>query len=620
MPYAQQHYPFENKEKFEKSFPADFIAEGIDQTRGWFYTLMVLSTALFDKPPFKNLICNGLVQASDGRKMSKRLKNYPEPTLILDRYGADSLRLYLINSPVVRAEDLPFREDGVKQVLKDLFLPWYHGYRLFVQSANSAELLTGAPFVRDEAKALGSQNIMDRWIMAACNSMVEYMRQEMEAYRLYTVVSKLVGLIDSLTNWYLRMNKERFGGERGAEERGTSLCVLFEVLVMLCRMMAPLTPFFTELVYQNLRRAIPDAPASIHFLMIPEVNRDAIDERIEKDMAIMTQVIEKVRIIRDRHKLSMRTPLPSVTMIHMQQDALDAVTRLSTYIKEELNVRDVKTAVVSEVPEMVKFKCLPNHKELGARFGKDYKAVQKQINELSHEQLASFMQKGSITVGGHELGKSDLLVALEYVGDRSKFDSDACEDGLVTLDIKPDDAMLEEATAREVCAKVQKMRKEAGLKKEDKVEVSYACPADKSVLARVLDSQAAYIADRINLQPLPTSKLPSRAVPLTATKTEDVRVQTLSEGNIAMGSEPLELTLVRGCVFFSAAAMEKLVPDAAARDDVENLVHCKDHAALRAQFASGGKLTVTVSGVTAVLECGVHFFLSSADALKARAL
>lgn len=178
---SQVHYPFENKERFEASFPADFIAEGIDQTRGWFYTLMVLSTALFDKPAFKNLICNGLVQAEDGRKMSKRLKNYPDPQLILDSYGADALRLYLINSPVVRADDLAFKEAGVKQVLKDVFLPWYHAYRMFVQCANSLEAKSGVPFRRDAACALASTNTMDRWILAAVNSLVGFTRQEVRA-------------------------------------------------------------------------------------------------------------------------------------------------------------------------------------------------------------------------------------------------------------------------------------------------------------------------------------------------------------------------------------------------------------------------------------------------------
>ena len=176
------HYPFENKEQFEKSFPADFIAEGIDQTRGWFYTLMVLSTALFDQPAFKNLICNGLVRAEDGRKMSKRLKNYPDPQHILASYGADALRLYLINSPVVRADDLDFKEAGVKQVLKDCFLPWYHAYRMFIQCANALEANGGTPFKRDAKCALASTNTMDKWILAAANGLVDFARREVNKH------------------------------------------------------------------------------------------------------------------------------------------------------------------------------------------------------------------------------------------------------------------------------------------------------------------------------------------------------------------------------------------------------------------------------------------------------
>ena len=192
----QGHYPFENKEKFESSFPADFIAEGIDQTRGWFYTLMVLSTALFDKPAFKNLICNGLVLAEDGRKMSKRLKNYPDPQHILATYGADALRLYLINSPVVRAEDLRFAEDGVKQVVRDVFIPWYHAYRLFVQSANALEGTCGKPFDRDAQCALASTNTMDRWILASAHSLLRFMRQEMELYRCCCPIGACLIAID----------------------------------------------------------------------------------------------------------------------------------------------------------------------------------------------------------------------------------------------------------------------------------------------------------------------------------------------------------------------------------------------------------------------------------------
>ncbi|VDN08043.1 unnamed protein product [Thelazia callipaeda] len=188
MPYAQQHYPFENKKKFEENFPADFIAEGIDQTRGWFYTLMVISTALFDRPPYKNLICNGLVLASDGSKMSKRKKNYPDPLDVVEKYGADALRVYLINSPVVRGENLRFREEGVRDVLKDVLLPWYNAYRFFVQNVKLYELTNGKKFVLLEEK---SDNVMDKWILSFSNSLLNFVRNEMSAYRLYAVVSPL---------------------------------------------------------------------------------------------------------------------------------------------------------------------------------------------------------------------------------------------------------------------------------------------------------------------------------------------------------------------------------------------------------------------------------------------
>ncbi|CAG8736950.1 7974_t:CDS:2, partial [Acaulospora colombiana] len=236
MPYAQSHYPFENKEKFETSFPADFIAEGLDQTRGWFYTLMVLSTHLFDKPAFKNLIVNGLVLASDGKKMSKRLKNYPEPMSIINTYGADALRLYLINSPVVRAEPLRFKEDGVKEVISKVFLPWYNAYRFFASQVILLKKETEIEF-KYNPNAKKSSNVMDRWILACTQSLIKFMRGEMEAYRLYTVVPRLLGLIEQLTNWYVRFNRKRLKGENGPEDTMCALNTLFEVLYTLCRAM-----------------------------------------------------------------------------------------------------------------------------------------------------------------------------------------------------------------------------------------------------------------------------------------------------------------------------------------------------------------------------------------------
>ena len=321
MPYAHIHYPFENKEFFETNFPADFVAEGLDQTRGWFYTLMVLSTALFDKPAFKNLVCNGLVLAADGKKMSKSLKNYPAPDGIISEFGADALRLYLVNSPVVRAEPLRFQREGVFGVVKDVFLKWYNAYRFFVQNARRAAAEAaggagGASWTAPDAAVLAcASNVLDVWILAATGSLVRFVREEMEGYRLYTVAPRLVRFIDALCNTYVRLNRGRLKGRGGAADAGVALATLYEVLKTLCMLMAPFTPFFTEAMFRNLRRAAPAAgpgalPASVHFCAFPEPPpRGERDARIERSVARMSQVIELARTIRERHNRSIKTPL-----------------------------------------------------------------------------------------------------------------------------------------------------------------------------------------------------------------------------------------------------------------------------------------------------------------------
>ena len=226
MPYASKHYPFEQKEKFEDEFPAQFIAEGLDQTRGWFYTLLILGVHLFGKSPFENVVVNGIVLAEDGKKMSKRLKNYPEPELILSKYGADAVRLYMINSPVVRAETLKFKEDGVREIVSSVLIPWKNCYLFFEQQTALFKKLGHGQFVFNPEHPQSS-NALDRWIMASAQSLIVYVKQEMggvfppfsplifflhfliEEYRLYTVVPRLLLFIDDLSNVYIRLNRPR---------------------------------------------------------------------------------------------------------------------------------------------------------------------------------------------------------------------------------------------------------------------------------------------------------------------------------------------------------------------------------------------------------------------------
>ncbi|XP_065901087.1 isoleucine--tRNA ligase, cytoplasmic-like isoform X3 [Dysidea avara] len=500
MPYAQSHYPFENKKQFEATFPADFIAEGIDQTRGWFYTLLVISTALFNKPPYKNLIVNGLVLAKDGQKMSKRLKNYPDPVEVVNKYGADALRLYLINSPVVRAEVLKFKEDGVRDVVKDVFLPWYNAYRFLVQNVQRLETEEGISFKHDDTLTYTSTNLMDKWIVSFTQSLLSFVHEEMDRYRLYTVVPRLVRFIDQLTNWYVRFNRRRIKGETGQEECLQSLHTLYDVLYTMCRMMAPFTPFLTELMYQNLRQLLVASQnsgnASIHYLMMPRANMAVVDIEIEQSMASMQVVIELGRVIRDRKVLPVKYPLPEVVVIHRDQSVRDHVSSLKSYILEELNVKEL-VVEADEKPYNVQLKAQPNSERLGKRLKGELKKVSAAINAFTEDDIKELQSSGEMVVAGHTLTTEDIK--LLYTVDTSQSSNyEAHSDGkmLVLLNCTPSDEMKQEGIAREVVNKIQKLRKKAGLKASDEASIvySYVGNLKKAVeLSNVISDYKDYI-------------------------------------------------------------------------------------------------------------------------------
>jgi isoleucyl-tRNA synthetase len=219
MPFASVHYPFStNEEEFEKIFPGDFIAEGMDQTRGWFYTLNVISTAVKGIGPYKNLIVNGIVLAEDGTKMSKRLLNYPDPVYMVDHYSADAVKLYLLNSPIVKGESLKFSEVGVKGVVKDVFLPWFNAYRFLIENIKRFEESTGQNFVYDLKMRHEATNLLDKWIIAANQSLLKFFRLELDNYRLYTIIGQLIGFLIDLNKWYIKLNRTRMKGANGPEE------------------------------------------------------------------------------------------------------------------------------------------------------------------------------------------------------------------------------------------------------------------------------------------------------------------------------------------------------------------------------------------------------------------
>ncbi|KAM1239650.1 hypothetical protein ACFX2J_045061 [Malus domestica] len=516
MPYAYIHYPFENVELFEKNFPGHFVAEGLDQTRGWFYTLMVLSTALFGKPAFRNLICNGLVLAEDGKKMSKSLKNYPSPMEVIDDYGADALRLYLINSPVVRAETLRFKKEGVFGVVKDVFLPWYNAYRFLVQNAKRLEDEGFGTFLPiDLTTVQKSSNVLDQWINSATQSLVHFVQQEMNGYRLYTVVPYLLKFLDNLTNIYVRFNRKRLKGRTGEEDCRMALSTLYNVLLVSCKVMAPLTPFFTEVLYQNLRKVLNESEESIHFCSFPKAEGKR-DERMEQSVRRMMTVIDLGRNIRERHNKPLKTPLKEMVIVHPDADFLDDIAgKLREYVLEELNVRSLVTC--NDTLEYASLRAEPDFSVLGKRLGKSMGVVAKEVKAMSQESILAFEKAGEVTVSGHCLKLADIKVVRDFKrpNGMTEKEIDAAGDGdvLVVLDLRPDESLFEAGVAREIVRRVQQLRKTAALKPTDVVEAYFeSLDQDKSVSQRVLQSQEEYITDAIGFPLRPSHVMPSDAV------------------------------------------------------------------------------------------------------------
>lgn len=520
MPYAQVHYPFEHKDDFFERFPADYIGEGIDQTRGWFYTLLVISTALFGKAPFKNLVANGLVLAADGQKMSKRKKNYPDPIEVVNKYGADALRLYLINSPVVRAENLRFKEEGVRDVIKDVFLPWYNAFRFLMQNIERFEKEERTSFVFDAAE-LRSESIMDRWIVSFTQTLLGFLKQEMLAYRLYTVVPRLVKYIDNLTNWYVRMNRKRIKGEGGggSVDCRNALNTLFLVLYTMVRTNAPFTPFLTEFMFQRLSKKLPPSEEnmdSVHYQLIPDPCAHLIDEKIEKAVSHMQTIIELGRVVRDRKTIPTKYPLPEIVVIHQDSEVLRDVVSLDSYILSELNVKKL-TVTTDKEKYGVTLRAEPDHKTLGARLKGEFKRVTQAIKELSDEQLRRFVDTKEIIVEGHTLEQQDLRLMFSFTGPAAeelskRYEAHSEGNILILLDVTPDEEMHNEGIAREVINRVQKLRKKAQLVPSDDAVVYYEIKDANSNLAKVVVSYKEFIENVTKTPQKSVAELPSDVV------------------------------------------------------------------------------------------------------------
>jgi isoleucyl-tRNA synthetase len=490
MPYGQLHYPFENRARFEETFPARFIAEGLDQTRGWFYTLHVLAGALFDKPAFRNCVVNGIVLGSDGRKMSKSLGNYPDPEELLDQTGADALRAFLINSPVLRAEPFRFTNDGVRDVVRTVLLPLWNTYSFFTTYAEADGIIL--PDL-DAAAPPTERPEIDRWILSVLQSLIEDVTRQMEGYYLFNVVPPVLGFVDHLTNWYVRRSRRRFWRTRGEDDRDkiAAFATLYEVLAIFVAVLAPVLPFISEHIYQDLvARLDPSAPRSVHHRFFPYADDGLIDRDLERSMATVREVVRLGHGLRKQHQLKVRRPLAAVTVITHDIASREAVRAHLELIGEELNVKRVEVAESGR--GLVHLSAKPDFRKLGPRLASRMKEAAAVIASLSEDQIEHLSGGGGMNVAGTTITGTDLVIERRPVPGTVVA---ANEDLAVALDLESDPKLEAEGLAREVVSRIQQMRRETGLAVTDRITLAWW--TDDPVLSEAIETHGSYISSEV---------------------------------------------------------------------------------------------------------------------------
>lgn len=507
MPYAQVHYPFEiNNEDFMKHFPADFIGEGLDQTRGWFYTLNIISTIVFKQNPYKNVIVNGLVLDKYGEKLSKSKGNYKDPKLLFDEYGADVIRLYLIDSPLVKGQSLKFNEDtGLSQKIKDVFLPLYNSYRFLIQNIHRYEKATNKQFVfNKEILFMSDLNITDKWIVAYEQRLIKFLHQEMESYRLYTVVTELLSFLDKLTNWYIRLNRSRVKGDFGEEDCLKVLNILFFTMLNLIILLSPFIPFITEFIYQNLKNGLkPNSPLleeSIHFLRIPEYDEKLLDNKIEEIMNNMISVIELGRKLREKKKIPLKKPVASLSVIDFDQQFLDNIKVVENFVIEELNTNSI--TYINEESKYIKLSLKPNYEILYKRCKEikdtmvteekendpELKAEESQakkeangvagiITKLTEGEIKELLTKKEFKKGAIVITSDQIAVEKKFLPEYEKDKVNAClsnSDCGIVINTETNEEINNAFLSREIINRIQRLRKDSGIQIQDDIIVVYS--------------------------------------------------------------------------------------------------------------------------------------------------
>ncbi len=457
MPFAQVHYPFDNREWFESHFPADFIVEYTAQTRGWFYTMVVLSTALFDRHPFRTCICHGTVLDQDGRKLSKRFRNYPDPLEVFETHGADALRWYLMASPILRGNELRIDREGkgIGDVVRNVLNPLWNAYSFFCLYAN-----VDGVRARERADARG---LLDRYLLAKTRELAEQVTARMDDYDLGGACQRVLGYLDALTNWYIRRSRERFWRSGASPDKRDAYDTLFTALTTLCRVTAPLLPLVTEEVFRGLtdRR-------SVHLEDWPEATRLPAEPDLVAHMDRVRDACSSARNLRDAHGVRVRQPLRRLTVAGPGVLALEPYLEL---IRDEVNVKEVRLA--ESIEDWASFRLQANARVLGPRLG----TAMKELLAAARAGDWTRDERGRVHVAGRELEPGEYELRLE------PREGVACQplsshDAIVVLDLELDEELIQEGLARDLVRAVQQARKDAGLHVADRIRLAMALPSD----------------------------------------------------------------------------------------------------------------------------------------------
>ncbi|MCA8943529.1 MAG: isoleucine--tRNA ligase [Planctomycetes bacterium] len=472
MPFAQVHYPFENKEWFENHFPADFIVEYVAQTRGWFYTLMVLSTALFDRPPFRNCICHGVVLDSEGHKLSKRLRNYPDPVEVNDTIGADALRWFLMSSPILRGGDLQIDKDGksIAEVVRLVINPVWNAYYFFTLYANTDGI--------EATLRTDSAQLLDRDLIGKTRQLVEGVTASMEDYDIMGACQCVSSFLDAMNNWYIRRSRNRFWRSGHDQDKRDAYDTLYTVLVTLCKTAAPLLPLMTEEIYRGLT-----GERSVHLADWPDVSDWPTHEELVADMDRVRDVCSTGLALREAHKLRIRLPLASVTVAG---EGADRLTAYADLIRDELNVKRVEVA--SDMEQYGSFQLQVNARVVGPRVGDDMKTVMG----ASRKGDWTVHDDGTATVGGVKLEEGEFVLRLvpkEGVASAAL----PSNDGVAVLDVDVTPELEAEGRARDLVRLVQQARKDAGLHVADRIRVAVDAGDD---VRTAIETHADYVKEQ----------------------------------------------------------------------------------------------------------------------------